>query len=271
MSNSKTILLSLFLIFLSACSERTIDRDQLVERDGVFYEKFSTEPFTGSVTGRTSGRMSKGLFNGLVTTFDEEGRLSAQLMHVNGLANGEYSEFYPSGQLKSKGRYKDDVSDGNFEMFSESGTLSATYTFVAGKLEGIAYFYRENGELWFSEEYDDDIKNGEYREYYEGGSLKTHGTYRNGFKFGKWAFSTEKVVNPTLDIIVVPHSVAMVNYGELMTENGESAQFHKNGYVESAGLRKNGLKDGSWKFYDEEGGMVRTVEYEDGKELGSSE
>lgn len=95
MSNSKAILLSLFLIFLSACSERTIDRDELVERNGVFYEKFSTEPFTGMVTGRTSGRMSKGLFNGLVTSFDEEGRLSGEMTFVNGLPNGDALEFYP--------------------------------------------------------------------------------------------------------------------------------------------------------------------------------
>lgn len=265
MSSSKATLLSLLLIFLSACSERTIDRDELVERNGVFYEKFSTEPFTGSVTGRTSGRMSKGLFNGLVTTFDEEGRLSAQLMHVNGLANGEYSEFYPSGQLKSKGRYKDDILDGTLEMYAESGNLEATYTFVDTKLEGISNLYRDNGELRVSEEYRNDLKHGEYREYHEGGALKIRGEYGEGFRFGKWDFFDEEGKQSS-------YQLAFINYYEARKSlDGESAKFHENGFVESAGLKKNGLKDGPWKFYDEQGELVRTVEYKDGKEIASSE
>ena len=288
MSNSKAILLSLFLICLSACSEQTIDRDQLVERDGVFYEKFSTEPFTGSVTGITSGRMSKGLFKGLVTTFDEEGRLSAEITFVNGLLDGEYSEFYPSGQLKSRGgykdglldgeysefypsgqlksksQYKDDLLEGAFELYSESGILDATFTFVAGKAEGTEYHYRENGELWFTREFRDDAIHGENREYYEGGSLKQRGMYSEGFAIGKWEFLDEEGEQSGLER-------ALTNVVANRLEDGEVAKFHENGFVESAGLKKNGLKDGPWNFYDEEGELLRTVEYEDGKVIASSE
>lgn len=46
---------------------------------------------------------------------------------------------------------------------------------------------------------------------------------------------------------------------------------HRNGFVKSAGLKKGGLKDGPWSFYDEEGELLRTVEYEDGTELKSSQ
>ncbi len=264
MSNSKAILLSLFLIFLSACSERTIDRDELVERNGVFYEKFSTEPFTGSVTGRTSGRMSKGLFNGLVTTFDEEGRLTSEYNLVNGVRDGDVTQFHPNGQLKSRGRFRDDLLEGALEVFLESGTLDATYNFVAGNRQGVANVYRESGEVWYSHEYSNDVFDGEYLEYFEGGSLKTRGTYREGFKFGKWEFfngeGSKSDVEPSI-----------INYLEATTENGEMAEFHENGFVKSAGLKKNGLRDGLWSFYDEEGELLRTVEYEDGKELTSSQ
>ena len=264
MRNSKAILLSLFLIFLSACSERTIDRDELVERDGVFYEKFSTEPFTGSVTGRSSGRMSKGLFKGLVTTFDEEGRISAHVTYVNGLLDGEFSEFYPSGQLKIKGQYKDDILDGTLEMFSESGNLDATFTFVDAKFEGISNLYRDNGELRVSEEYRNDLKHGEYREYHEGGALKIRGQYREGFKFGKWDSFDEEGEQSSYEL-------ALINYYEARkTLPGEAAEFHENGFVKSAGLKKNGLRDGPWNFYDEQGEFLRTVEYEDGTEIASS-
>ena len=42
--------------------------------------------------------------------------------------------------------------------------------------------------------------------------------------------------------------LAVTNYVEAKVEDGESAEFHKNGFVKSAGLKKNGLKDGPWNF-----------------------
>ena len=34
--------------------------DDLVERDGLYYEKFTDVPFTGNVTGKEQGKISKG-------------------------------------------------------------------------------------------------------------------------------------------------------------------------------------------------------------------
>ena len=91
MSNSKAILLSLSLTLLSACSEPTIDRDELVERDGILYEKFSNQPYSGAVTGRWVARVKDGLVDGELLTYHENGQLDSQHTLVNGLHEGEFA------------------------------------------------------------------------------------------------------------------------------------------------------------------------------------
>ena len=41
-------------------AEETVDWDDLVERDGLFYKKFTDVPFTGEVTGQKQGRLKNG-------------------------------------------------------------------------------------------------------------------------------------------------------------------------------------------------------------------
>ena len=43
---------------------KSIDFKDLVERDGLWYEKFSNEPFTGKVTGIKQGSFKDGKRNG---------------------------------------------------------------------------------------------------------------------------------------------------------------------------------------------------------------
>ena len=61
----------------------------LVQRDGVYYEKFSDVPFSGKVTGS---------FNGLI---------------MNGKREGAWVEFHVDGQLGNKGNYKNGVKISN--------------------------------------------------------------------------------------------------------------------------------------------------------------
>ena len=258
------LLLILCLSAAVGCQEQTIDRDQLVERDGLFYEKFSTEPFTGKVTGKTVGRMSEGLFKGLVSVFDEDGQLSAQMVQKGGVLHGEYSEFFPNGQLQKRGQLKNDLQDGLWELFSESGVMLAAMSFEDGKLHGLVTHYRETGVVESSQEFKNNVEHGEYREYWESGKLEQRGMYRGGVKFGKWEFLDEEGKHSHLQL-------AVENVVSSELENGESATFHHNGFVESAGLRSNGLKDGVWSFYDKNGELIRTVEYEDGIEVNPSE
>ena len=55
----------------------------MLERDGLYYEKFTEKPFTGKVTGIKQGKIQKGKIE------------------------GKWIEYYNNGQLKEKRNYKD--------------------------------------------------------------------------------------------------------------------------------------------------------------------
>ena len=58
--------------------------DDLVERDGLYYKKFTDVPFTGEITDKTT----QGTFR-------------------NGEKEGPWVEYHDNGQLWSKGTFKD--------------------------------------------------------------------------------------------------------------------------------------------------------------------
>ena len=168
MSNSKAILLSLFLIFLSACSERTIEFENLVERGDVYYEKFSTEPFSGRVTGQTTGKLVEGRFEGLVYVFMEDGNLLFETNYKSGLKEGLQTRFTTAGReeaefskenlvefreytddvLTYKSFYKDDRTQEFVEYFHPNGNLKYRVQYDGGDVVGdVLDVFASNGTL----------------------------------------------------------------------------------------------------------------------------
>ena len=85
--------------------------DDLVERGGIFYKKFSDVPFTGKVEGISKGRYKKGKKEGYWVHYHHNGQLSAKGEMKNGKFEG-YWEFYnSSGEIVKlhTGTYKNGV------------------------------------------------------------------------------------------------------------------------------------------------------------------
>ena len=79
----KYLLIISCLLFTSIGWSKDINSDDLVKRDGLFYEKFMDVPFTGNSIGKEQGKISKGK------------------------REGEWLEYYENGQLEITKIYKD--------------------------------------------------------------------------------------------------------------------------------------------------------------------
>ena len=102
----KHLPLLLLFCFLPVSSAKEINHDDLVERGGLWYEKFASVPFTGSVyTEYTKGKRVK------------NGEL------VGGLMEGIFEIYYENGQLTSKGSYRGGKKDGLMVNYYENGQL----------------------------------------------------------------------------------------------------------------------------------------------------
>ena len=94
------IISSLFLlIFCTPSWSETLTMDDLVERNNLFYKKFTNVPFTGEVSGIENGNIK------------------------NGRKNGEWVSYHKNGQLDTKGNWKDGQLDGLRESYHENGKL----------------------------------------------------------------------------------------------------------------------------------------------------
>lgn len=146
---SKALYLSLVLIFLSACSDPTIEFGNLVERGGVYYEKFSTEPFSGRVTGPTTGKLVNGRFEGLVYVFMEDGNLLYETNYKGGIKEGLQTRFTTAG------REETEFSKGNQVAFREYTDDVLTYksSYKDGKRHGVNELFYSNGNLKYRVNY----------------------------------------------------------------------------------------------------------------------
>ena len=81
----KRKLFSIILIFLlsSPSWSETLTIDDLVERDDLYYKKFTNVPFTGEISGIESGKFK------------------------NGIKDGPWEYYYENGQLESVRNYKE--------------------------------------------------------------------------------------------------------------------------------------------------------------------
>ena len=136
------------------------DFDDLVEREGLYYKKFTDAPFTGKVTGRNQGKIA------------------------NGLIQGSWVGYYPNGQLWDKGDYNDGKPEGIHLLYHENGKLWYKATYKNGIQEGLTVSYRKNGNLKYKGYKKNDKKEGRWITYRQDGSIWTNhtGVFKNGVK-----------------------------------------------------------------------------------------
>ena len=97
-----TLLTCLFILSPNVVLSETIE--DLVQREGIYYKKFSDVPFTGKTTGET------------------------QETYRNGKMHGLWVSYWANGQLMGKGNWKDGKKDGLWFIYNRDGTVDEKYT-----------------------------------------------------------------------------------------------------------------------------------------------
>ena len=155
MKKSVSLLIGLFLLTSTPVvfGEQMTD---LVKRNDLFYPKFSDVPFTGTITGKSQGKIK------------------------NGKRDGPWVRYYINGQLWVKKTYKDGKLDGPWSMYWTTGRVMDKGTYKDGNKEGLWVGYHENGQLFMEGTYKNGKKEGPWVTYHEDGQLLSKGTYKNG-------------------------------------------------------------------------------------------
>jgi antitoxin component YwqK of YwqJK toxin-antitoxin module len=102
--------------------------DDLVKRDGIFYKKFSTVPFTGKTTGKTQGTFRNGKEHGPWVRYHKNGQLEYKGTYEDGKLDGPWVFYWKDGQLLSKGTYTDGKRDGPWVFYNSNRTINVNST-----------------------------------------------------------------------------------------------------------------------------------------------
>jgi antitoxin component YwqK of YwqJK toxin-antitoxin module len=225
-----------------------------------------------------------GIKEGIERTYNEDGTISNSKIYKNGILvssgivdesgkyQGPFEEYYPDGTLKSKGEYKDGKKVGKWMYYYPNGVeeqvgvykndiptdewiwyypnkqIKRKEKFIKGKEDGEYIEYDENGNIITKGNYYEGLEDGEW--IYEYGDFKEIGTYKEGVRVGEWKGyfkSNNKLA----------YSIKYVDGNE----NGKFIFYYENGTPRIEGNYVMGLKEGVWKYYNQDGLLFLTETY----------
>lgn len=247
-------------------------------------------PKTGALVFKGSYR--NGIEEGVHREYDENGNVISSKIFENGIVlfegvvddqgrkQGTWKEFYPTGELKSKGDYKDNLKVRKWEYYFTNGKIEQTGSYIRGRAEGDWIWYYENRQVLRQEEYVSGLKDGPFVEYNDTGAVITQGEYIEDLKDGEWIYQQNDYrekgkyfdglrsgewyhfqENGDDEVIIFSG-----NY-ENGLENGLHVYYFPNGKVKRRGKYAGGKKEGIWDYYQENGKKLISIEYAAGVEI----
>ena len=148
MMKKLTLTLLTCLIFLSPNMVMSETMKDLVERDGLYYKKFSDVSFTGKLTGKKyRGTFKNGKKQGLWERYFDNGQLLDKGNYKEGRWYGPWVSYWSNGQLLLKRTYENGFSNGPAVSYYKNGQLRYKGTFKNGKEEGSWVSYKEDGTV----------------------------------------------------------------------------------------------------------------------------
>ncbi|MCL2435946.1 MAG: hypothetical protein FWD09_07415 [Lentimicrobiaceae bacterium] len=231
----------------------------------------------------------KGIPEGVRREFDEDGNVIKGyvfangilrfegITDVNGKRQGLWREYYPTGELKSEGHYINSNMDGAWKFYFQDQKVEIEGRYINGKKDGTWYWYYPNRVLLQEENWSQGILDGDFIEYDESGNVTVKGAYLEGTEEGEWFYVQGNAIEKGVyyDGMRVGLWVTKWREGKTISEieydqnlfNGKYVLYHDTGKIRITGKYSGGEPVGVWFLYDEEGELVLTTVYADGREV----
>jgi len=176
--------------------------------------------------------------------------------YKNGYLDGEYSKFYPGGDLEIRGIYLKARKNGKWETFKSDGVIKLTEVFENdSRIKTITYF--TDGTVDRERNFKNGKEHGVDRQYVFEGGMKSEKNYSNG-----------KQVGPQLQYYSsnAGNYIQKSNYNEQGKLDGAfSETYDEGGALKVKGQYKDGRKVGKWTYENKKGESIKVETYENGK------
>ena len=206
--------------------------------------------------------------------YDNKGKIiSTGIINDQGEKIGDWKDFYSSGELRDEGQYVDNMRAGNWKFFRINGNVEQTGTFRNDKTHGIWSWYYPNGMILREEEYFIGNEDGSSVEYSDLGDVVAEGAYINGEKDGKWYYKAGDQIEEGNYITGLRDGVWKYFYSDKTLKfsgtfvqglpDGKHKYYYNTKALKEERYYRMGIKQKSWKKYDEEGNVILNIAYKD--------
>ena len=104
-----------------------MDFNDLVYREGLYYNKSTDSLFTGKVRGLSEGLIREGKQEGPWIEFHRKRKLYLKGNYENGKRNGSWTAYWSSGQLVHQAIFKNGVREGTWKDYINDGNVAKMY------------------------------------------------------------------------------------------------------------------------------------------------
>lgn len=192
---------------------------------------------------------------------------------------GFWIEYHNTGEFRAKGIYKQGFRIGDWEFFYASGKLEQKGKYdKKGREQGPWKWYYESGKLMREENYVNGKREGELIDYDEEGKITLQGNFVDNKKEGRWRYETADYLEFGNYVNDEPDSVwksyympGKIKFFEGKFQAGEPVglhqAYHPNGARKYIGTYVSGMKDGDWKFFNEDDFNYLIINYKNDIEI----
>jgi|LSQX01.1.fsa_nt_gb antitoxin component YwqK of YwqJK toxin-antitoxin module len=203
--------------------------------------------------------------------------ISEGIVDESGNRNGRWKDFYPDGNVHSEGTYTNNRRAGLWKFYTKDGKVEQTGNYNNGRPDGLWKWYYNNGNIRIEEEYFLGKRDGSFTEFSKEGTIISQGEYTDGERNEHWKYMNGDIIEEGRYIIGLREGQWRSYYidGTLKSKgnyiqgnpNGQHLFYYHNRRLKEEQFYRNGMKQRTWKKYDEEGNVLLAITYKDDVEV----
>lgn len=235
---------------------------------------------------KSVGSYLKGVEEGVHRFYTIEGVVESSKIYRNGKVVGEgvvdpegrrqgdWVEYYDTGEVRSRGKYKDNRREGRWIFYYKDGKVEQEGDYRKGIPDGDWKWTHRNGATWREEVFYEGREDGLSVEYSDTGTVVAKGQYIDGEREGTWIIDVgehreegEYRLGQRSGTWKYFYRNEKLKFEGKYTdgrEEGVHSQYYMSGQLKESGRYKFGEREGDWTFYNEDGTVRSVVTYERG-------
>ncbi|MBE0662512.1 MAG: toxin-antitoxin system YwqK family antitoxin [Bacteroidales bacterium] len=200
--------------------------------------------------------------------YHTNGNISSEGTMRNGKPDGYWKTYHENGIIKSEGNRVDFELDSVWTFYDETGDISLEISYKAGVKDGIRKTYRVDEII--VERFVKDVKTGLTEHFFTDGALMRTIPFENGLEQGNgFEYDHEGNIITLIEyrrgFIINRESINRHDHNGL--KQGRWKYFYDDGALQMEGTFRNGKRDGFFKTYDRNGNLLDLKKFVNDEEI----